>query len=264
MSTSTPFATSLRIQLRVVHALLMREIITRYGRHNLGFAWLFAEPMLFTVGIMALWSTIHSMGSSHHIDAVAFALMSYSTVLVWRNTIGRCTLAVEPNTALLFHRNVRVLDLFLSRIALELTGATLSISILLLIMIVAGVVSPPADLLEMCLGWGLLCWYAASMALVVGGLCEYSELVERLWHPIAYFQLPVSGAFAMAAWLPDRLRAIVLLFPAPNCVEIFREGYFGEQFKAYYDIPYVVSILSVLTFVGLWIIRDVSSRVEPR
>jgi capsular polysaccharide transport system permease protein len=264
MSTSTSFATSMRIQLRVVHALLMREIITRYGRHNLGFAWLFAEPMLFTLGIIALWSTIHEMGSSRHINAIAFALTSYSTVLVWRNTIGRCTLAVEPNTALLFHRNVRVFDLFLSRIALEITGATLSVSMLLLVLVITDIIPPPADLLEMVFGWALLCWYAASMALVVGGLCEYSELVERLWHPIAYFQLPVSGAFAMAAWLPDKLRDIVLLFPAPNCVEVFREGYFGEQFKAYYDVPYVVALLSVLTFVGLWIIRDVSGRVEPR
>ena len=50
---------SLRIQARVVHALIMREIITRYGRHNIGFAWLFAEPMLFTIGVIGLWSIVH-------------------------------------------------------------------------------------------------------------------------------------------------------------------------------------------------------------
>lgn len=264
MSTPTSFATSLRIQVRVVHALLMREIITRYGRHNIGFAWLFGEPMLFTVGIIALWSTLHDVDSSHHVNIVAFALTGYSTVLVWRNTIGRCTLAVEPNTALLFHRNVRVFDLFLSRILLELTGATLSVSILLLVLIITGVIPPPADLLEMIFGWALLCWYAAAMALLIGGLCEYSELIERLWHPIAYFQLPVSGSFALAVWLPEKLRNIVMIFPVPHCVEIFREGYFGEQFKPYYDIPYVVAILSVLTLAGLWVVRDVSGRVEPQ
>ena len=44
------------IQKRVISALLMREILTRYGRHNIGFLWLFAEPMIFTVGVTVLWN----------------------------------------------------------------------------------------------------------------------------------------------------------------------------------------------------------------
>lgn len=264
MSIVTPFRQSLRIQLRIIHALLMREIITRYGRHNIGFAWLFAEPMLFTIGVTGLWSLVHDTGSAHHINVIAYSIVSYSTVLIWRNTIGRCTLAVEPNTALLFHRNVRVADLFFSRIVLEIAGATISLVVLLLIFIAAQIIPPPADPLYMLYGWGLLVWYAASMGLLVGGLCEYSELVERFWHPIAYFQLPVSGAFAMAAWLPPGLREIVLLFPLPNCVEVFRLGYFGDEIKAYYDVPYVASILLVMTFLGLFVVRDISKKVEPQ
>lgn len=264
MSMATPFRKSLRIQLGVIHALLMREIITRYGRHNLGFAWLFAEPMLFTVGVTALWSLVHDTGTAHHIDVIAYSITSYSTVLIWRNTIGRCTLAVEPNTALLFHRNVRVVDLFFSRIILEIAGATISMVALLGIFIAAQIIPPPADPLYMVFGWAMLAWYAAAMGLLVGGLCEYSELVDRFWHPIAYFQLPVSGAFAMAAWLPPGLRDIVLLFPLPNCVELFRYGYFGDEIKAYYDISYVAMIHLVITFFGLWVVRDISKRVEPQ
>lgn len=264
MSRVTPFGRSLLIQFHVLHALVMREIITRYGRHNIGFAWLFAEPMLFTVGVTALWSLVHDTKSAHHVDVIAYSIVSYSTVLIWRNTIGRCTLAVEPNTALLFHRNVRVVDLFFSRIILEIAGATISLVVLLTLFIVAQIIPPPEEPLYMLYGWGLLAWYAASMGLLIGGLCEYSELVERFWHPIAYFQLPVSGAFAMAAWLPPGLRDIVLLFPLPNCVEVFRYGYFGDDIKVYYDVPYVASILLVLTFLGLWVVRDISRKVEPQ
>ena len=48
MSTETvpSLLHSLGIQRRVLHALLMREIITRFGRENLGVLWLVAEPML--------------------------------------------------------------------------------------------------------------------------------------------------------------------------------------------------------------------------
>ena len=32
------------IARRVIGALLLRELLTRYGRNNIGFLWLFVEP----------------------------------------------------------------------------------------------------------------------------------------------------------------------------------------------------------------------------
>ncbi|WP_230960522.1 ABC transporter permease [Burkholderia pseudomultivorans] len=245
----------------MIHALIMREIITRYGRHNIGFAWLFAEPMLFTIGIMLIWGIAHRDASSH-IDIIPYALTSYSTVLVWRNGIGRCALAITPNASLLFHRNVRVIDLFLARLILELGGVTLSTATLFVILMITGIIPPPVDILTMIGAWGLLAWYTIGMALIIGGLTEYSEIVDRLWHPIAYFQLPVSGAFIMASYLPPNVRNIVLLFPTANCAEILRYGYFGDQITPYYDIPYVCVCCLVLTWLGLYIVRNASKKIE--
>ena len=45
---------SLRVQGRVLVALLLREMLTRYGRHNIGFLWVFVEPMIFTLGACSL------------------------------------------------------------------------------------------------------------------------------------------------------------------------------------------------------------------
>lgn len=259
---SSSLGRSLAIQWRIVYALIMREIITRYGRHNIGFAWLFAEPMLFTVGIVILWATVHGAKSTHDINVAAFAITSYSTVLVWRNIIGRCTVAIEPNAALLYHRNVKTIDFFWARIILEIGGLTISMVTLLTVFIVVGLVPAPHDILMMAMGWALLIWYSSAMGLLIGGLCGYSELVERLWHPIAYFQLPVSGAFAMAGWLSPGIRKVVLLFPASNCVELFRAGYFGPTVKSYYDISYVCVICLIISWLGLLVVRDVSSRMN--
>jgi len=261
-NNSDTLVNAIAVQSRIVYALIMREIITRYGRHNIGFAWLFAEPMLFTVGVTALWSIVHTGDTSHTINIIAFAVTSYSTVLIWRNTIGRCTLAVEPNLSLLFHRNVRVLDLFIARIILEIVGITLSVITLMTVFVGTGMIPPPADILTMVGGWLLLAWYSAAMGLLVGGLCEYSEIIERFWHPIAYFQLPVSGAFAMASWLPPKIREIVLWFPAANCAEIFRAGYFGSSIKSYYSVGYVAVVCTLLTWAGLAAVKFISSKVE--
>src|SRR5207245_35656 len=93
------------------------------------FLWLFVEPMIFTLGVTGLWS---AMASRHgtSLPIVAFAVTGYSSVLLWRNCAGRCSMAIPPNMGLLFHRNVRVLDLMVSRILLEIAGATMSFFVL--------------------------------------------------------------------------------------------------------------------------------------
>ena len=133
-TSETSFHRSLEIQRRVIGALLLREIITRYGRHNIGFMWLFAEPMMFTIGVTTVWSIL-DIGHASKVSIAAFALTGYSSLLLWRNTVNRCALAIAPNVSLLFHRNVRVLDIFLARIILEVAGATISIVVLSILFI---------------------------------------------------------------------------------------------------------------------------------
>src|SRR5687768_7275073 len=146
-SEHTSFIQSLCIQLRVIRALLLRELITRYGRANLGFAWLFVEPMIFTFAITALWAGFR-MGSVSAVPIVAFALTGYSAVLLWRNCGTRASTAIPPNVALLYHRNVRVLDLVLTRILLEVGGATISFVALSALWIATGWSDLPEDMLK--------------------------------------------------------------------------------------------------------------------
>src|SRR5712664_3297155 len=115
---NTPFVVSLRLQMRVLGALLMREIITRYGRDNLGFLWLFVEPMMFTLGVTALW-TAAGLHHGSSLPIVAFALTGYSSMLLGRNTPGRCSMPRPSNVGLLYHNNVRVIDRFIVRVVLE-------------------------------------------------------------------------------------------------------------------------------------------------
>lgn len=65
------------IQKRVIGALLMREIITRYGRNNISFLWLFVEPLLRLM-ILLLWGAARANQYSD-LNIIAFTLMQLST-----------------------------------------------------------------------------------------------------------------------------------------------------------------------------------------
>lgn len=255
-------ATSWAIQRRVIGALLMREILTRYGRHNIGFLWLFAEPMLFTLGVTTLW-TLAGAHKISSIPIVAFAITGYSSVLLWRSMPSRCIAAIEPNLALLHHRNVRLIDVFASRILLEFVGT--SISFVTLILFFWGIewLKPPEDVLTVFAAWLMLAWFGAGLALLLGALSGSSELVEKFWHPAAYILFPLSGAAFLVDGLPVAAQELALLLPMVHGVEFLRHGYFGSAINAHYDMAYMALWNAVLTITGLIRLHAVSKQVRP-
>jgi len=258
----SPFLQSFAIQIRVLHALMMREVITRYGRDNLGVLWLVGEPMIFTIGVATLWSAAGLTHGGTGIPIVAFAVTGYSSVLMWRNATSQCSAGIEQNKPLLFHRSVLIVDVFLTRIALEIIGATSSFIVLAVFFTFIGWMPMPDDLMLVIEGWLMLAWFGASLALLVGGGTAFSNLVHRLWHPIAYLLFPMSGAAFMVEWLPKKLQDVVLVLPMVHGVELLRHGYFGSVVRTHYDIGYMATCCLVLSLCGLYVVREASRRVE--
>lgn len=255
-------ASPLVIQLRVIGALVMREVLTRYGRHNLGFLWLFLEPMMFTVGVTALWNISKSAHGSH-LPITAFAVTGYSSVLLWRNMPSRCVLAILPNQGLLYHRNVKVLDIYIARLTLEALGAGCSFVILTIVFSAIGWMELPEDVLQTIAGWLLLAWFGFAIAIYVGALSEQYEVVEKLWHPLLYLSFPLSGAAFIVDALPQRAQAFMLWIPMVNATEYMREGFFGGAFTPHYNMSYLIVFNLVLTLLGLAEARKVGRMVTP-
>jgi capsular polysaccharide transport system permease protein len=253
---------SFAIQLRVIGALIMREIITRYGRHNIGFLWLFVEPMLFTVGVTTLWS-LAGMTHGSALPITAFAVTGYSSLLLWRNCSNRAVRAVEVNTALLYHRYVKVFDLFAARLILEIVGATSSCIVLTIIFTAVGWMDAPADILTALIGWLLLAWFAFGLGLVVGAVSERSEVMERVWHVMTYLMFPLSGSGFMLDWFPSVVRNYLLMVPMVHGTEMMRHGYFGTQVHTYEDPIFLLIVDAVLFLFGLALVKECSLRVEP-
>lgn len=262
MAEETTLARSWMLQRRVIGALLMREILTRFGRHNIGFLWLFVEPMLFTLGVTALWTLAKSVHGSD-LPIAAFALTGYSSVLLWRNMPSRCIGAVAPNLALMYHRHVKLQDVFAARLLLEGGGATISFVVLSLLFISIDMISPPEDLLQVAGGWLMIAWFGAGLALSLACLAEQSEIVDKLWHPASYLLFPLSGAAFMVSALPPEAARVVLFLPMVHGVEFIREGYFGSKVTAVYDMGYMACVNMGLSIFALSQLRKISGKVVP-
>lgn len=259
INDDTHFWHQLRIQRRVVWALTMRETITRFGREGMGTIWMVAEPAMFIIGVMVIFSHIER----HATYSIAeYLAVSYPTLLFWRNGTGRVTKALEINRALLHHSPIRPIDIIYSRILLEFSGAAGAFLILYLVFVQLGICHLPRNILTMALGYILIIWFSFAFVLIMAALAELSETIERVSHIILYLMLPFSGVFIPLYTVPEQFRKILLYFPLVDIVEYFHSGYYGDRMTTYYHLEYSIFIILAMTLFGYALTNIAIRRVQ--
>lgn len=238
------------VQVRCVSALVIREMMTRYGRSNIGFFWVVLEPMLLTAGVMILWSLIKSP-YERGVAIQTFVLTGYMPLTLWRHLTGCGAFAFRRSASLLYHRYITLFDVFLARIILEFLGTTAALTVVTVILILAGVLEPIVDPLKCVAAWLMMGALSASFGLLIAILTEHVEVSERFIQPLQYLMLPISGCFFMVEWLPTFAREVVWYIPTVHCYELFRGGWLGEGFATHYDIWYPLAWTLGVLAVGI-------------
>ncbi len=259
----TSFRESLAIQKRVIGALLMREIITRYGRNNIGFLWLFVEPLMMTLLILMMWKFLRADQLSS-LNIVAFTLTGYPMAMMWRNASNRAIGAISANASLLYHRNVRVLDTIFSRVLLEVAGATIAQIVIMALLLAVRWIEWPADIFYMLMAWILMALFALGLGMVICLIAFQFEAFCKLWGTLSFIMLPLSGAFFFVASLPHQAQEYLLWIPMVHGTEMFRQGYFGSSVLTLENPWFLLLCDLVLLFVGLALVAKFSKGVEPQ
>lgn len=255
------FTAAFRVNLRVLGALMLREASARYGHENIGFFWVMAEPLFLALGVMVMWSmTGHAHGQG--VGLVPFVLSGYTGLTLWRHTVAQAVHGLQRNAGLLFHRNVRAFDVLFAGAMLEMAGILTAFFIAYLPLALAGAIEPMRDLLVLLGAWILTAWFSFGVGLIITSLTELSEAAEHFVQPVMYLTLPVSGAFTMQYWLPDKARQILSWSPLVNTQEMFRGGLFPADVPAEWDAVYVLLWCVVLTAIGLPLVREAQHHVR--
>lgn len=246
---------------RIIGALIMREMTTRYGRRGLGFAWVIGEPLIFCFGVMIMW-TLTKPSYEHGIRLAPFVMTGYLSLILIRHFISLLASAMQANLGLMYHRQIAPLHLLMSRGILELGGATGAFFVVYAVLLALNQVSLPQNYLLFYSGWLLLAWTALGFALVLTGLSMRYEIMERLVPVISYILIPISGAFYMVSWLPAAAREYIMWIPFVHGIEMIRGGVFGEFVTTYYWPAYALFIGAVMNIIGLLIISASRDRIE--
>lgn len=250
----TPFRVAFLIQRKVIAALMIRDALRRFGHENLGFFWVIGEPLVLTLGVMAMWS-LTGMHRDHGIGIVPFVLTGYSMLTLWRHLVSNLSVMVPVNISLIYHRHIKFLDIAIAHATLESLGTLAAFFVAWVPAYLLGFIGPINDPLLLVGGWLFMTWFAFGFGLVLCGVVTMAEPVHHFIQPVMYLILPLTGAFYMVSWLPQDFQRIVVWSPLVNAFEMFRDGVFGDRVTTVWDAPYLLMCCILVTAIGLPLLR---------
>lgn len=219
------FRKALRQQVVVIGALILREVRTRFGNHQIGYLWALLEPCLF----IGLWLGVHlwlRLGAMiHDMSSVLFMSSGLVPFFAFRHVATYVESAIPSNTALLQFPLVKGVDTILARFILESATQFLVGAIIFLSLMFFGFAKAPENtlqlfvsscaLLSLGLGFGVFnCMVAAHFP--AWGKCTGTILRILFW---------TSGVFFLVDKFPSQVQDVLQWNPVLHGIEMFRSSW---------------------------------------
>lgn len=235
---------------------MIRELVTRFGRENIGFLWMMVEPLLFAVLVGIVWRFIKGP-EEHGISVVAFVATGYIPLTLFRHVLGRSIRLFSANGSLMYHRQVKILDFMLVRFLIEVIGSMMAFVFIAAVLMAVDEFPVPADVGTLIIGWMIYCLFTFAVCLVLAPLSEISDVLEKLVPVTTYIMIPFSGTFNMVSWLTPEAQNVMYYSPFVHAMEMIRYGVFGVRVNAQWDVSVPIGASLVLLIIGLSLCRRV-------
>jgi capsular polysaccharide transport system permease protein len=230
----------LKIQWRVLFALILRESRTRYGRQKLGYLWALIEPVLHIAVFYALFTySMRIVPLGHSLPM--FLATGLATYLGFANVLKRTHGGLGSNEALLAYPIVGVMDVFLGRALLDLATWVTVTFIIIGGLVLSGLDPLPHSVLKMGAAIFLLFGLGFGVGVLIGIAAQFVPEIERLLTVPMRLLYFLSGCFFLPDAMPPAMREVLQWNPVLHGVTLFRTGYYGSNYTSHMlDVKYLV------------------------
>ncbi len=238
------------VQVRVIHALVLREVYVKFARTRLGYLWAFVEPVAF-IAAFALILSVGGRSLPAGMPAVPFLITGIVPFFLFREVATSTLRGVSANKALLVYPQVSAFDVMIARCVLETATSVVVFTGLLGALMGFGIevrIERPVE---------AFCWLIAMgiMGFGFGAACGALEplfpAVERIVP--AVFLRPlfwISGVFFTSGMLPPDLRDLALINPLLHIIELLRSAFFHEFENQHAGYAYALFALLIALFLA--------------
>lgn len=240
--------------LRVIIALMLREMATTYGRSPGGYLWAVLEP----VGGIAILTLIFSFGFNKPSLGTNFPIF-YATGVVpfmmFNSVCNRVSTALLFSKSLLAYPAVTYVDALLARFLVNtVTQAMVAYVVFGGLLLVYDTRTLPAPML---IAQSLA--LTAALALGIGTLNAYLiarfAVWQMVWSILTRPLFLISGIFFLFNAMPHPMREFLWFNPLVHVVGIMRAGFYPTYDANYASAGFVLLVSLVAVAAGLLLLR---------
>lgn len=246
----------LKVMGAAFHALLMRELQTRFGGYRLGYLWAPLE-VIFQVAIYLVIFGALMKRALPGMDYLLFLVAGLVPYQMLSRIANRSLGAVEANQGLLMYRAVRHIDVIIARSFLELIIYFFTFVLLLIGLSFFGIYFSFSHLDVVLFCWATLFLFSFGLALIMmvigyyGG--EISKVVSLIF-TVLYF---ASGVIYSIHVVPEPYLSYLLYNPFIHNLEMIRHS-LSPSYPAYHiDMGYFLKWMICVDFLGLLLYKAV-------
>lgn len=241
----------LQVMLAAIHALLMRELQTRFGGYRLGYLWAPLEVFLQVAIYLVIFGAIMNR-ILPGMDYSLFLLTGLIPFTVFDKISNRALGAVEANQGLLMYRSVRHIDIIIARSFLELVIYFSSFCFLLGGVLFFKHLSISLESLDTYLFcWVTLFLFSLGVALVmmvVGHLAGEMTKIITIIFTLIYF---LSGIMYSVHIVPQPYLDYLMYNPIIHNIEAMRHALAPNYPNYHVDMGYFLKWMIAVDFTGL-------------
>lgn len=242
---------SVNAQFRVIGAIILRDMRTRFGRTHLGYlvavAWQLSHASFILLG-HGVANRVAPIGG----DPVVFVATGIIPYIICLYPSRQITFSIGQNKPLLLFPIIRVSDIIFARSILEmLTSFVVVLLFIAIITIFVGIDITPARPVEAVTGIIAAMYFALAMGFVNALLMS----IVKMWNVVQLIMFIImyltSGALMPPSNLSADLQYYVWFNPLMHLVEWVRSGYYEDQGSDILSKEYVLIFSTYLLFCGL-------------
>jgi capsular polysaccharide transport system permease protein len=249
------------VQARVIGALILRDVKTRFGGKAANYLIAIAWPLSHIAVLMLIYAGLGRPAPLGTSPALFFATGLLPFMVFWYAS-RQIPIAVIANAPLLAFPVVTTMDIILARAILEfITGLAV---VVVLGSVLYGLEVPimPRDPVEASAALAASLFLAFSVGIVNAVIQRFVKIWYIVYIGIALLLYLSSGIIFVVDTIPERLRSYLVWNPGLHLVTWFRSSYYEGYGQLTLDKTYVLMWSIIALAVGLVLERG-TRRLNP-
>lgn len=243
-SSRTPAA------IRTTLALILREMVTTYGRSPGGYLWAILEP----VAVISLFAFVFSLAFRAPSLGSSFGLFyasGYLPYILFHDVSNKTANALRFSQPLLAFSAVTWLDAILARFILNFLTQVLVTTLVLLGLITLLDIDAHIEVSDLGIAMAMAGLLALGVGLLNSYLYQTIPVWERVWSVLTRPLFLISGVFFLFEDLPIWLQDVLWFNPLFHATGLMRTGLYPFYGPTYVNLLFPFGIALALILLGL-------------